>query len=78
MLGRAIRAHWGIENRLHWVLDIAFREDDSRFRTGHGPENLAIVRHFALNLLRREPGRGSIAKKRFRAALDDRYLTHSP
>jgi predicted transposase YbfD/YdcC len=73
-LGRAIRGHWGIENRLHWVLDIAFREDDSRFRTGHGPENLAIVRHLALNLLRREPGRGSIAKKRFRAALDDRYL----
>ena len=74
LLGRAIRAHWGIENRVHWVLDIAFREDDSRFRSGHGPENLAIVRHFALNLLRREPGRGSIAQKRFRAALDDRYL----
>jgi predicted transposase YbfD/YdcC len=72
-LGRAIRDHWGIENRLHWVLDIAFREDDSRFRTGHGPENFAIVRHFALNLLRRDPARGSIAKKRFRAALDDRY-----
>jgi predicted transposase YbfD/YdcC len=74
VLGRAIRAHWGIENRLHWVLDIAFREDDSRYRADHGPENLAIVRHFALNLLRREPGRASIAKKRFRAALDDRYL----
>jgi predicted transposase YbfD/YdcC len=74
LLGRAIRAHWGIENRLHWVLDSAFREDDSRFRAGHGPENLAIVRHFALNLLRREPGPGSIAKKRFRAALDQGYL----
>jgi len=73
-LGRAIRDHWGIENRLHWVLDIAFREDDSRFRSGQGPENFAIVRHFALNLLRREPARGSIAKKRFRAALDDQYL----
>ena len=73
-LGRAVRAHWGIENRLHWVLDIAFREDDSRYRADHGPENLAIVRHFALNLLRREPGRASIAKKRFRAALDERYL----
>ena len=73
-LERAIRAHWGIENKLHWVLDIAFREDDSRFRSGDGPENLAIVRHIAINLLRREPGRGSIAKKRFRAALDDRYL----
>jgi predicted transposase YbfD/YdcC len=73
-LGRAVRAHWGIENRLHWVLDIAFREDDSRYRADRGPENLAIVRHFALNLLRREPGRASIAKKRFRAALDERYL----
>lgn len=73
-LGRAVRAHWGIENRLHWVLDIAFREDDNRYRADHGPENLAIVRHFALNLLRREPGRASIAKKRFRAALDVRYL----
>ena len=74
LLGRAIRDHWGIENRLHWVLDVAFREDDSRFRAGDGPENFAIVRHFALNLLRRDPARGSIAKKRFRAALDDRYL----
>ena len=74
-LGRAIRAHWGIENRLHWVLDITFREDDSRFRAGYGPENFAIVRHFALNLLRRDPARASIAKKRFRAALDDGYLT---
>lgn len=74
-LGRAIRAHWGIENRLHWVLDIAFREDDQRFRSGHGPENFAVVRHFALNLLRRDPTRGSIAKKRFRAALDDHFLT---
>lgn len=73
-LGRAIRDHWGIENRLHWVLDIAFREDDSRFRSGHGPENFALVRHFALNLLRRDPARGSIAKKRFRAAPDDQYL----
>jgi len=73
-LGRAIRAHWGIENRLPWVLDIAFREDHSRFRADHGPEHLAVVRHFALNLLRREPGRASSAKKRFRAALDDSSL----
>jgi predicted transposase YbfD/YdcC len=74
-LGRAIRDHWGVENRLHWVLDVAFREDDSRFRTGSGPETLAIVRHFALNLLRRDPAPHSIPKKRFRAALDDQYLT---
>jgi predicted transposase YbfD/YdcC len=73
-LGRAIRRHWEVENRLHWVLDVAFREDASRARTGHAPENLAIVRHFALNLLRRDPATGSIASKRFRAALDTTYL----
>jgi predicted transposase YbfD/YdcC len=76
VLGQAIRTHWGIENRLHWVLDLVFREDDSRFRMERGPENLAVVRHVALNLLRRDPARGSIAKKRFRAALDDQYLTN--
>jgi len=74
-LGQAIRRHWGIENTLHWVLDIAFREDDSRVRTGHAPQNLAVLRHLALNLLRQErTGRGSIATKRFRAALDTTYL----
>jgi predicted transposase YbfD/YdcC len=74
-LSAAIRSHWGIENRLHWVLDVAFREDDCRVRVGHAPENLAIVRHFALNLLRREPSRrASVATKRLCAALDDSYL----
>jgi predicted transposase YbfD/YdcC len=74
-LGTAIRSHWGIENRLHWVLDVAFREDDCRVRVGHAPENLAIIRHFALNLLRQEPSRrASIATKRLCAALDDTYL----
>jgi predicted transposase YbfD/YdcC len=73
-LGRAIRRHWEVENRLHWVLDVTFREDSSRVRTGHAPENLAILRHFALNLLRRDPAPGSIATKRFRAALDPTYL----
>jgi predicted transposase YbfD/YdcC len=57
LLARAIRGHWGVENRLHWVLDVAFREDDSRVRVGHAPENLAILRHVALNLLRRQPPR---------------------
>ena len=74
-LGAAIRSHWGIENRLHWVLDVAFREDDCRVRVGHAPENFAIVRHLALNLLRREPSRrASVATKRLCAALDDTYL----
>lgn len=73
--GRAIRSHWGIENRLHWVLDVAFREDTSRVRGGDGAENFAVLRHFALNLLRQERvAKGSIATRRFRAALDDTYL----
>ena len=48
---RVVRAHWGVENRLHWVLDVVFREDLARFRTGDGPQNMAIIRHTALNLL---------------------------
>src|SRR5205814_9837433 len=74
-LARTIRSHWGIENRLHWVLDVTFHEDDSRVRVGHAPENFAILRHYALNLLRQErSSRGSVATKRFRAALNDSYL----
>ena len=48
----AVRAHWTIENQLHWVLDVQFKDDLSRLRTGHGAHNMAIVRHFALNLVR--------------------------
>jgi predicted transposase YbfD/YdcC len=74
-LARTIRSHWGIENRLHWVLDVTFDEDASRVRDGHAPENLAILRHFALNLLRQDRStHGSVATKRFRAALNDDYL----
>ena len=74
-LARVIRSHWGIENRLHWVLDVAFREDHNRARDGHAPENLAILRHVALNLLRQDRSvRGGVATKRLRAALNDTYL----
>ena len=74
-MARTIRSHRGIENRLHWVLDVAFREDLCRVRDGHAPENLAILRHFALNLLRQNRSvRGGVATKRLRAALNDRYL----
>ena len=74
-LARVIRSHWGIENRLHWVLDVAFHEDRSRVRDGHAPENLAILRHFALNLLRQDRSvRGGTTTKRLRAALNDTYL----
>ncbi len=48
---KAVRAHWGIENRLHWVLDVIFRDDLARLRTGHGPQNMAVVKHFAVNLV---------------------------
>jgi predicted transposase YbfD/YdcC len=72
----AVRSHWGIENRVHWVLDVAFREDACRARVGHAARNLAVVRHLARNLLRQDTARkGSIATKRFTAALDDAYLT---
>jgi predicted transposase YbfD/YdcC len=74
-LARVIRSHWGIENRLHWVLDVAFHEDHNRARDGHAPENLAILRHFALNLLRQDRSvRGGVSTKRLRAALNDTYL----
>jgi predicted transposase YbfD/YdcC len=75
-LGQAIRAHWGVENRLHWVLDVQFREDASAVRVGDGAHTFTVLRHLALNLIRQDHSvRGSIASKRFRAALDDSYLT---
>jgi predicted transposase YbfD/YdcC len=71
---QAVRGHWGIENQVHWVLDVTFHEDASRIRTGDGAQNFSVLRHIALNLLRQEASGGSIATKRFRAALDDSYL----
>ncbi|MGH6933139.1 MAG: ISAs1 family transposase [Dongiaceae bacterium] len=61
---QAIRGHWGIENGLHWVLDVVFREDQSRLRRGHGAHNMAIVRHFAINLVRHGKGKRSIKTMR--------------
>lgn len=69
-----MRGHWGIENRVHWVLDVIFHEDASCIRTGNAPQNMGVVRHIALNLLRQEPSKGSVKTKRFRAALNDDYL----
>jgi predicted transposase YbfD/YdcC len=71
---RAVRNHWGIENGLHWTLDVTFREDQSRLRKGHGPENFAVLRHITLNLLRQEPSKKSMPRKRLACALDPEYL----
>ena len=73
-----MRKHWRIENSLHWVLDIAFREDDSRVRKDHAPENLAIMRHLALNLIRQDnTKKGGIKTKRLVAGWDHNYLPAS-
>jgi predicted transposase YbfD/YdcC len=73
--GNAVGSHWGIENSVHWVLDIAFREDESRIRKGSGPENFAVLRRIALNLLRNNKSlKGSIKTKRLNAAMDTDYL----
>jgi len=70
----ATRAHWSVENTFHWTLDVVFAEDASRVRLDEAPENLAVVRHIALNLLKRHPAQLSLKRKRFRAALDDSFL----
>ena len=75
-LAEAVRGHWGIENSLHWVLDVTFREDDSRLRTGYGAENFAVIRHIALNLLKREPSKGSLKRKRYKAALSHEFRSN--
>lgn len=73
--GSVVRQHWAIENSLHWTLDIAFREDESRIRKDHAPENFATLRHIALNLLKNENSqKGSIKTKRLRAGWDRTYL----
>lgn len=71
----AVRGHWGIENKVHWVLDIAFREDDCRIRKGNGAQNFAILRHIALNLLKQEKtAKCGVKNKRLKAGWDESYL----
>jgi predicted transposase YbfD/YdcC len=72
---QVIRGHWGVENSLHWVLDVTFDEDASRVRKDHGPENLALLRRMALSLLKRtDGGKESIKTKRLRAGWDNAFL----
>ena len=72
---KVVRGHWGIENSLHWVLDMAFDEDHSRVRSGHADQNLAMVRHMALNMVKQErTAKVGIKARRERAGWDHDYL----
>jgi len=73
-LAAAIRAHWGVENSLHWVLDVQFRDDDCRIRKKNAPANFSAVKRAALNALRRAPGKDSLKSKRLIAGWDEDYL----
>ncbi len=74
-LGQAIRLHWGVENGLHWALDVTFHEDACRVRTGHAPQNLALLRRIALNALNLEQSfKRSNRQKSNRAAMDNNYM----
>jgi predicted transposase YbfD/YdcC len=72
--GKALRNHWGIENGLHWQLDVTYGEDRNRVSKRHGAENLALVRRLTLSLLKQHPDKRSIACKRLQAALNPAFL----
>lgn len=75
--GLAVRSHWGVENALHWSLDVTFREDDSRARTRNAAQNLATMRRFVLNLVKKDNSKkASIRSKRFIASIDQDFLVH--
>jgi predicted transposase YbfD/YdcC len=75
--GQAVRGHWGVENNLHWSLDVTFREDDNRARTKNAAQNLATLRRIALNLVKKDRAlKDSLRGKRFAAALDPDFLLH--
>jgi predicted transposase YbfD/YdcC len=74
---QALRSHWGIENNLHWHLDVSFHEDASRIENRHGAANFALLRKLALALLKRHPRKDSIARKRKAAALAPEFLAET-
>ena len=75
-LGAAARSHWGIENALHWRLDVVMNEDQNRSRKDNGPHNLAVLRHMAMNLMQKDATKGSLRGKFKRAGWDESYLAH--
>ncbi len=74
LLARAVRAHWGIENRLHWVQGVVFHDDLMRLRTENGPINMATIKHMAMNLIREANGKESLKVRRKTAGWDQTYL----
>ncbi len=74
-LGPIVRSHWTIENSLHWVMDMVFRDDERRVRTDHAPANFTTIKHMALNLLKRPPGKQSLRGRRKAAGWDDDFFT---
>ena len=74
LLGPIVRGHWSVENSLHWVMDMLFRDDECRIRTDHAPANFTTLKHMAHNLIRRAPGKDSLRLKRKVAAWDDDFL----
>ncbi len=73
--GNSVRNHWGIENSLHWILDVGLNEDDCRIRKDNAPQNFAVLRHIAVNLLSQEKSKKfGIKNKQFLASMDDSYL----
>lgn len=74
VFAQRVRSHWQIENQLHWRLDVIMDEDSAHIRVNHGPENMAVLRHLAINLLKQEPSKMSLQSKRLRAACDNDYL----
>ena len=73
-MGTVVRGHWGVENGLHWVMDVTFRDDQCRIRTDHAPANFTTIKHMALNLIRRARGKDSLRLRRKVAAWDDDFL----
>ena len=76
LLGPIVRSHWAIENSLHWVMDMVFRDDECRVRNDHAPANFCTLKHMAHNLIRKAPGKGSLRLKRKAAGWDDDFLAN--